>query len=680
MRLPVSEHSLETNVENAIDVVIGQNESSKILTFLRDNIYENPKVSMCKELVSNSLDIHVENNVTRPIEITLPNAFNNLLVIRDFGTGLSKEFMSTKYTQVGFSTKEEEEHSLGAYGIGRLSPLAYTDVYYIDSFYKGTLTKYMLTIYDEGARKKVSLLNIGEFATDEPSGFKVSIPIKEGDYSTIENIVREHCKYLHSQSPLINGEPAKLVPKVLEGKDKDWYVTYDFQDCIVGLIGGMPNKIRSISEYAKCHSNENYAYNRLGLVINIPIGSVTQTASKDIQKTKTTEATITKIWDKVKSEIREAYQDKLNTINNLVDAIKLVAKYDNRAGLTWKGIIFGRCNPIVLEGCDLYKAAYSKKKKVCSLDREYSHHKSYLYISEYIKVYINDLVDENQTLLAAQIASKLGENTLIVSDIKKENFNDLYNFPYLSSVISKEDLAGTPKPKRQPSTTVRTKVDTSCVTAYELRYDANLQTYCSTNKVRVPKDLDKTEYYLELTDSNKQLVCNNHYYNQQTRYTSIYLFESLNKLNLDVWVDFNVYLKEKVDSLLQTTPKLLEVVDLLENHINLWDILCCFKTIDNCDLKEFYDEVYSIYYLYFFKMSSETVNLLRLETYNQTKLNEVKLDNSLLKEYYKMEAKYPLIFKYFARNNHLYNSKGYRHIETELTLTEVNNYITLINK
>ena len=42
MRLPVSEHSLNTNIENAIDVVIGQNESSKILTFLRDNIYQSP--------------------------------------------------------------------------------------------------------------------------------------------------------------------------------------------------------------------------------------------------------------------------------------------------------------------------------------------------------------------------------------------------------------------------------------------------------------------------------------------------------------------------------------------------------------------------------------------------------------------------------------------------------------
>ena len=39
MRLPVSEHSLNTNIENAIDVVIGQNESSN---FLRDNIYQSP--------------------------------------------------------------------------------------------------------------------------------------------------------------------------------------------------------------------------------------------------------------------------------------------------------------------------------------------------------------------------------------------------------------------------------------------------------------------------------------------------------------------------------------------------------------------------------------------------------------------------------------------------------------
>ena len=79
-------------------------------------------------------------------------------------------------------------------------------------------------------------------------------------------------------------------------------------------------------------------------------------------------------------------------------------------------------------------------------------------------------------------------------------------------------------------------------------------------------------------------------------------------------------------------------------------------------------------------MDSEKVNLLRLETYNQVKLNEVKLNNSLLKEYHKMEAKYPLVFKYFARNNHLYYSEGYKNKDTELTLKEVNQYIKLVNK
>ena len=213
-----------------------------------------------------------------------------------------------------------------------------------------------------------------------------------------------------------------------------------------------------------------------------------------------------------------------------------------------------------------------------------------------------------------------------------------------------------------------------------MRYDSNLQTYCSTNKVRVPKDPDRTEYYIRLIYENIQLVKQNAYYNKQTQFTKIYLCDNISKLNLDVWVDFNVYLKQKIDGLLEKTPKLLEVVDLLENHINLWDILCCFKDIDNCDLKECYDEVYSIYHVYYFGMSSEEVNLLRLETYNQVKLNEIKLDNSLLREYHKMESKYPLIFKHYARQNDLMRSHQYRFKDTELTLEEVNNYIQLVNK
>lgn len=533
----------------------------------------------------------------------------------------------------------------------------------------------MLTVYDDGPKKKVSLLNLGEFATDEPSGFKVSIPIKEEDYSTIENIVKEHCRYLHNQPPLINGQPATLVPKVLEGNG--WYVTYAFKDCIIGLIGGMPNKIRNISDYANTSYSNNYSYNKLGLVIEIPIGSVNQTASKDIQKTKFTETTLTKLFNTVKSELIPAYQSKLNDIDNLVAAIHLVAPLDGYLihYLSWKGINITRYT-INIKDCDIHEIAFSKSSK----SRKYYFRNKgiYLSVSKYLKVYINDLENENQRILAERIYNKLSGTTYIISNIKTENFNEVYNFPYLSSVISRDELVEPSKPKRQPVT--KKKVDNSCVTAYELRYEAKRKIYCSTNKVRVPKDPDRTEYYLELTDTNKQLICNNVYYNEQTGHTTIYLFEDISKLNLDIWVDFNVYLKEKVDSFLEKTPKLLEVVALLENHINLWDILCCFKTIDNCDLKEFYDKVYSIYHLYHFEMNSEEVNLLRLETYNQVKLNEVKLDNSLLKEYHKMEAKYPLVFKYFARNNHLYNSKGYKDKDTELTLEEVNQYIKLINK
>ena len=675
MKLPVSEHKLETNITNTIDVVIGQEESSKILTFLRDNIYQSPKTALVKELISNSLDVHVENNITRPIEITLPNMFSNLLIIRDFGTGLSPEFMSNKYTQVGFSTKEDKEESLGAYGIGRLSPLAYTDVYYIDSYFEGTLYKYILSVYDEGFRKKVSLLNLGEFTTEEPSGFKVSIPIKEEDYSIIESIVREHCRYLHDQPPLINGESAEVVPKVLEGNG--WYVTYAFEDCIIGLIGGMPNKIRNISDYDNTsYSNYSYSYNKLGLVIEIPIGSVNQTASKDIQKTKFTETTLTKLFNTVKSELIPAYQSKLNDIDNLVAAIHLVAPLDShwRTSLRWKSINETPYYGLEIKDCDIKELSYHSK----SNKYQFKNKNNYLPFSKYIKVYINDLEGENQKILAEKVNNKLSGNIYLISNIKTKNFNDLYNFPYLSSIISRDELVEPPKTKKQ--STVKKKVDMSCVTAYELRYDANLQTYCSTNKVRVPKDPDRTEYYLELTGTNKQLkISNNAYYNKQTQHTKIYLFEDISKLNLDVWVDFNVYLKEKIDGLLEKTPKLLEVVDLLENYLELWRVLECFKNIDKSDLKDLYTEVYKLWYIYNFGMNSEEVNLLRLETYNQTKLNETKLNNSLLTEYRNMEAKYPLIFKHYSRQNELYN-RSCRFIDTELTLEEVNNYIQLVNK
>jgi hypothetical protein len=61
----------------------------------------------------NALDEHIKHDIKKPIDIFLPNHFDNHLVIRDYAKGLSMDFMTNYYTKVGYSTKSNSNDLLG---------------------------------------------------------------------------------------------------------------------------------------------------------------------------------------------------------------------------------------------------------------------------------------------------------------------------------------------------------------------------------------------------------------------------------------------------------------------------------------------------------------------------------------------------------------------------------------
>lgn len=98
-----------------------------ILDIIRSKVYADPIGSICREILTNASDAHIEAGIAdQAIEVTLPNAFSNDVVIRDFGPGISPGRMADVYAKYGVSTKTKSNDQVGSFGIGSKSVFSYT--------------------------------------------------------------------------------------------------------------------------------------------------------------------------------------------------------------------------------------------------------------------------------------------------------------------------------------------------------------------------------------------------------------------------------------------------------------------------------------------------------------------------------------------------------------------------
>lgn len=108
-------------------------EDSDFLIDALINLYSKKEESILREIVSNAYDASLETEEKRVVIIIN----DDKIIIQDFGTGMSPEFMKTKYTKVGLSTKKESASAIGYYGLGRISVLSNSNSYNVVTCFEG---------------------------------------------------------------------------------------------------------------------------------------------------------------------------------------------------------------------------------------------------------------------------------------------------------------------------------------------------------------------------------------------------------------------------------------------------------------------------------------------------------------------------------------------------------------
>lgn len=170
-----------------------------VMTVL-ENLYSDPLAAVARELATNAYDSHLEAGIPeRPIEISIPDRFEQSYTVRDYGIGLSEDQVYAIYGQYGASTKRGSNEFNGQLGFGCKSPFSITNQFSLTTVKDGE--KCFFSIHkDENGAGQLSMLE--KISTDEVDGVEVKVPVES--YRDFNEKLYETLKFMPMLPTIVN--------------------------------------------------------------------------------------------------------------------------------------------------------------------------------------------------------------------------------------------------------------------------------------------------------------------------------------------------------------------------------------------------------------------------------------------------------------------------------------------
>ena len=166
--------------------------NGKAFRGLIDGLYSRKIEAAIRELATNAFDSHKMAGSIAPFDMHLPNALEPSFSIRDYGVGMSHDFMMSRFAIMFESTKDglnEEDagcnpnDQVGMLGLGRMSFFAYTDACAITVWKDGRVKLYSVYMGPSG---EPQIAYAGGDVSHEPTGVKIEFPVKNKDIDQFE--------------------------------------------------------------------------------------------------------------------------------------------------------------------------------------------------------------------------------------------------------------------------------------------------------------------------------------------------------------------------------------------------------------------------------------------------------------------------------------------------------------
>lgn len=273
-----------------------------ITTLLTSNLYSNPFESFLRETIANAYDSHIEAGTDKNIILLFEgkDEYSYTVSIRDYGTGVSPERFEKIYRNIGSSTKRESNDFIGMFGIGRFSALSCADTANITSYYNGK--KYSYIMYKNG--NSLNIDKLSEVEGDYPNGLEVSIQVKKDSYYDWDTAIHQLCLF-DKLYIACKGECCWELRNVAENFNNRKVKNYNntFSTCNVLQSSRLYYRVGNILYEA---DGDHTYINTKGLIINIPIGTVDITPSREnLQYTEFTNKTLKEKSNEVKAILQD---------------------------------------------------------------------------------------------------------------------------------------------------------------------------------------------------------------------------------------------------------------------------------------------------------------------------------------------------------------------------------------
>lgn len=284
------------NVEEGITstkFVIEANAS--IYALLTQNPYNDRILAVIREWSTNACDACLAAGKPVKYDVHLPTVEEPQFYVRDYGTGLSADDIVGLFSCLGASTKRESNLYNGSMGIGRLAGFAVADAFTVESYYKGVLYSYAISM-QEGIPVT---FHLGDSPTQEPDGLKLSVAVEYSDIKYYKEKAEELYPYF-DYKPTVNYDSICLELEGIDYISDNWFIKpadssnpYRYDNYLV--MSQILYKIPRDSAV----NNHNFR----GLVLRAEPGSVTFNPGREsLSLDKKTIAYLNEAFTKVKDE------------------------------------------------------------------------------------------------------------------------------------------------------------------------------------------------------------------------------------------------------------------------------------------------------------------------------------------------------------------------------------------
>jgi hypothetical protein len=329
------------STSRAREMTIDPESLEFIISSLTD-IYGDGVLAVIREYSANARDSHVTAGQKRPIEVTLPTAFNPNFRVKDWGLGLSEYGLYRYYGKYGASTKRKDNKTIGAYGQGCKSALTLVPQFSVISVHDGLKHHATVTRGENG----IGVLDIiSTVLTEEPNGFEVNIPAGKAN----EFLARSE-EFFMTWEPgtvLVNGnEPKSFHSDAFEKVGELGYVGNSRgnsrNSSFAVVMGGIGYKVALTWDLRKeffGDKERTFGYGQI--VLNVPLGAVNLIPNREaLALTDKTKQAVKTHLAILLAEFTKQVSAKITNAATRMDALRELENFGfafSRSETTWNG-------------------------------------------------------------------------------------------------------------------------------------------------------------------------------------------------------------------------------------------------------------------------------------------------------------------------------------------------------